>query len=1176
MLSQFEILLDELRNEHERELAALRQQFQHQHETQSSPPEERSGNRAPLFREGVKRFIDLSRVGVTNRVKVVPLEQKDMCSQESLETGLHRTELPSHRLSIHDPPPPTQMPASLPGQPANEVPGPLPAELASYASKGATAHPNPPMLNRESLDKPVGRMRFDWVIQGSKTQSLPSFEASVPARWRQTLAQIKLSDGMAKFAGRQRGKRHEAGMGIIILLNATFIGWQVQHAAHGGRSAIDLIGGMLFMVLFSADLLYRIFNERWYFCLGPDWRGNMFDTVVVLAMIPEQVLRLASVPASSLSRLSILRTIRLLRLVRLLRVSRAFLLFREFCVIVRSLQQGVRVFAQTLLVGVVFLYICAVVLTEGTLEICAGSRVGHWGSTRLCHSFGTVDRSFLSLFQTLYGGVIWGELLSSMGDLDVIYPIIFIFFVSFAAIVACNVITGIFLDVQGSVSQRFKKATLASDRIREKLDVVREFEKLFNELDVNKSGDLSMNDFERAFDDPELEGLLASLDLDVYDAKSLFEMLDLDQSGAIPLQEFVWGCIKLKGGAKAVEMFKLQSECAAIRKALGELRQSLTDCGPRSQTSVAVMPLLSSSSNDQSQALSDLGPRSQPTGAEASLSRDRRSLGKLLSTTGCVIEHAENRAMSLKELHALRREITRRCRPEGWIDDYGRPLEPEDVNLYHLNANHICPLTLPEGVVLQGLSGHKFETGDAVFQIDERIPGATPIAEGRVSEVSFGGVRIAPTRGRFLGHDPDRLLHIRVRDMDCGVATSAVSQRSISYKEAVSSGPLTPRWFCCHWWGERVFDFVSCCSAHAKLRSLSPEEASFWVCAYANRQHDLTVDITSDPECSSFRRAMRVSKGLLLVLDSQATPFRRIWCDFELYKTISVDKKPLDIVTLHEGIPRLLSQDTVEDETPYYKSLREQQFPIHCLMEGMRRRLEDGEASVEHDRRQILSSMACDVPHTADPDEALRIALRRANSALHAYFAIAAWPLAVKSGLVEDFDVESPGTLSLPALLREDEGRERLALSLAHSRTLHDGDVCALARGLPPNLLELRLSFDNCVNLTDAGVRLLVEKLPPALRVLWLDFSNCHEVTNAGVHFLARAFPTQLRELVLHCANCPNVGDASAMDLARSLPAGVTSLHVGLRGTQVNRAFESVDALRAAVKPRKRLLASLR
>ena len=52
-------------------------------------------------------------------------------------------------------------------------------------------------------------------------------------------------------------------------------------------------------------------------------------------------------------------------------------------------------------------------------------------------------------------------------------------------------------------------------------------------------------------------------------------------------------------------------------------------------------------------------------------------------------------------------------------------------------------------------------------------------------------------------------------------------------------------------------DFVSAVEYHAKVRKLDNTDA-YWVCAYANNQHDLDADIPDDPKQSAFFKAMQL------------------------------------------------------------------------------------------------------------------------------------------------------------------------------------------------------------------------------------------------------------------------------------------------------------------------------
>ena len=92
-----------------------------------------------------------------------------------------------------------------------------------------------------------------------------------------------------------------------------------------------------------------------------------------------------------------------------------------------------------------------------------------------------------------------------------------------------------------------------------------------------------------------------------------------------------------------------------------------------------------------------------------------------------------------------------------------------------------------------------------------------------------------------------------------------------------------PLWFVSHAWLEPIMLFLACLRRHASIRELSGQALApaYWVCAYANNQHVLEDAISENPRKTSFYKAMQLCYGVLLVLDSNATPFSRIWCCFE-------------------------------------------------------------------------------------------------------------------------------------------------------------------------------------------------------------------------------------------------------------------------------------------------------
>ena len=128
------------------------------------------------------------------------------------------------------------------------------------------------------------------------------------------------------------------------------------------------------------------------------------------------------------------------------------------------------------------------------------------------------------------------------------------------------------------------------------------------------------------------------------------------------------------------------------------------------------------------------------------------------------------------------------------------------------------------------------------------------------------------------------------------------ASRRCSYVEIVAHTAQIPTWFVSHWWGEPVLKFLACIERHAADHDL-PADTPYWVCAYANNQHKLEKDVTTNPVESSFARAIELAEGRVLsVLDDAGMVFTRVWCCFELVLCRELALPPADSsTTITEG-----------------------------------------------------------------------------------------------------------------------------------------------------------------------------------------------------------------------------------------------------------------------------------
>eukprot|EP00913_Durusdinium_trenchii_P011705 g10993.t1 len=125
-------------------------------------------------------------------------------------------------------------------------------------------------------------------------------------------------------------------MGLAILANAILMGVQADLAVHSARTgeleppAVRAVAVVL-GVIFTVELVLRIFAFRLDFFTKPGWKWNIFDFTLVFLQISEEVVT-AVVYTDSTSRtvnLSFMRILRVLRLVRIVRLVRVLRLIRE-------------------------------------------------------------------------------------------------------------------------------------------------------------------------------------------------------------------------------------------------------------------------------------------------------------------------------------------------------------------------------------------------------------------------------------------------------------------------------------------------------------------------------------------------------------------------------------------------------------------------------------------------------------------------------------------------------------------------------------------------------------------------------------------------------------------------------------------------------------------------------
>merc|ERR1712050_531377 len=99
-------------------------------------------------------------------------------------------------------------------------------------------------------------------------------------------------------------------------------------------------------------------------------------------------------------------------------------------------------------------------------------------------------------------------------------------------------------------------------------------------LDTDGSGVIDMEEFMAWRTNNRSKAFFSRvLGIDIFKAAMTFKLLDIDGSGQLERDEFVVGCVRLKGGSKAIDSECTMREIKKLRKNVLVLQRDVGDLG---------------------------------------------------------------------------------------------------------------------------------------------------------------------------------------------------------------------------------------------------------------------------------------------------------------------------------------------------------------------------------------------------------------------------------------------------------------------------------------------------------------------------------------------------------------------------------------------------------------------
>jgi len=189
--------------------------------------------------------------------------------------------------------------------------------------------------------------------------------------------------------------------------------------------------------------------------------------------------------------------------------------------------------------------------------------------------FGTVARSMYTLFQMItlesWSSGIARHVVTNQTEM----MLFFLVFLLFSHYGLLNLVVGVI--VENTLSNaRNNEDKIKQEQDKEQKRTLEHLKDIFKLADEDGSGDLDRGEFFRCLSNPEVEKKMKLIKLPIAEAKNLFSVLDADGQGSLSIDEFIGGCLRLKGSAKSKDLLSVQIQVESLAKKMDDLESTLT------------------------------------------------------------------------------------------------------------------------------------------------------------------------------------------------------------------------------------------------------------------------------------------------------------------------------------------------------------------------------------------------------------------------------------------------------------------------------------------------------------------------------------------------------------------------------------------------------------------------
>jgi len=166
--------------------------------------------------------------------------------------------------------------------------------------------------------------------------------------------------------------------------------------------------------------------------------------------------------------------------------------------------------------------------------------------------FRSMPIAMLTLFVCLLGEADFKGIINMLRKVGQLYLVLFIALLLFLTLSVANVIAGVFVADAIDVAKRDREINMRAQMMEARQNM-KDLYDLWSVLDVHQQRSLTRDQFRMQMRSLEVKKEFSKCKLDVTDIDAFFNLMDAEQSGEVDVEEFIVGCMRVRGMSNEVD-----------------------------------------------------------------------------------------------------------------------------------------------------------------------------------------------------------------------------------------------------------------------------------------------------------------------------------------------------------------------------------------------------------------------------------------------------------------------------------------------------------------------------------------------------------------------------------------------------------------------------------------------